>query len=103
MRIYLNQKNHLVLAPDYFEKYGGSAADTVQIRTGEVTKAIEEDVKKAVEGVIASWQPFFNKVDTTPIFEEKKCQVRQFIDFETKLTEEIEGIYQDENYKSDRD
>ena len=102
MRIYVNQKKQLTIAPDYFEKYGGSSLDTVQIRTGNVTRQIEEDVKLAMQSVIEKWQPLFNSIDIEPIFEEKKRQIRQFVDFESGLTEEVERMYQNENHKSKR-
>ena len=85
---------------NYYEKYGSSSLDTVQIRTGNVTRQIEEDVKLAMQSVIEKWQPLFDSIDIEPIFEEKKRQIRQFLDFETGLTEEVERMYQNENYKS---
>ena len=100
MRIYLNQKKQLIIAPDYFERYGSSYSDTVQIRTGNVTRQIEEDVKLAMQSVIEKWQPLFDSIDIAPVFEEKKRQIRQFIDFESGLTEEVERMYQNENHKS---
>ena len=41
MRVYVNKRKELILAPDYFEKYGGVSNETIQIKDGEFTKEIE--------------------------------------------------------------
>ena len=42
MRIYVNKRKELILAPEYFEKYGGVSNETMQIKDGEFAKEIEK-------------------------------------------------------------
>lgn len=90
MRVYVNKNKKLILAPDYFEKYGGVSNDTIQIKEGEFTAEIEKEVKEAMQEIIERWQP---KIDTLPfeaLFAEKQRQIKSFSDFETVATELVE-------------
>lgn len=90
MRIYLNKKKQLILAPEVWEKYGGIANETIQIKNGEFAKEVEKEVNEAMQEIIERWQPFFDDIPTEELFAEKQRQVRAFNDFETVLTELVE-------------
>ena len=44
MRVYVNKRKKLILAPEVFEKYGGVSNETMQIKDCEFTKEIEKEV-----------------------------------------------------------
>ena len=90
MRIYVNKKKQLILAPEVWEKYGGVSNETMQIKNGEFAKEIEREVKEAMQEIIERWQPMFDNIQTEALFAEKQRQVRAFNDFETVLTELVE-------------
>lgn len=93
MRIYVNKRKELILAPEYFEKYGGVSNETIQIKNGEFTKEIEKEVNEAMQEIIERWQPIFNNIPTEALFDERQRQVKNFSDFETVLTELVEEEY----------
>ena len=86
MRIYVNKRKKLILAPEVWEKYGGVSNETMQIKSGEFTKEIEKEVKEAMEEIIERWQPIFDNIPTEELFAEKQKQLRAFGDFEETLT-----------------
>ena len=90
MRIYVNKKKQLILAPEVLEKYGGISNETMQIKSGEFTKEIEKEVNEAMQEIIERWQPFIENVPVDELFAEKQRQVRAFNDFETVLTDLVE-------------
>ncbi|MBT0938947.1 hypothetical protein [Streptococcus lutetiensis] len=90
MRIYVNKRKKLILAPEVFEKYGGVSNETMQIKDGEFTKEIEKEVKEAMQEIINRWQPIFDNIPTEELFVERQRQVKNFSDFETVLTELVE-------------
>ncbi len=90
LRIYVNKNKKLILAPEYFEKYGGVSNETIQIKNGEFTKEIEKEVNEAMQEVINRWQPIFDNIPTEALFFERQRQVKNFSDFETVLTELVE-------------
>ena len=90
MRIYVNKKKQLILAPEVWEKYGGVSNETIQIKNGEFAKEIEREVSEAMQEIIERWQPFLNNIPTEELFAEKQKQIRAFNDFETVLTELVE-------------
>ena len=90
MRIYVNKKKQLILAPEVWEKYGGIANETMQIKSGEFTKEIEREVFEAMQEIIERWQPFIDNIPTEELFAEKQKQIRKFSDYETTLTELVE-------------
>lgn len=90
LRIYVNKRKELILAPEYFEKYGGVSNETIQIKNGEFTKEIEKEVNEAMQEVINRWQPIFDNIPTEALFFERQRQVKNFSDFETVLTELVE-------------
>lgn len=90
MRIYVNKKKQLILAPEVWEKFGGIANETMQIKSGEFTKEIEREVFEAMQEIIERWQPFLDDIPTEALFKEKQKQIRKFSDYETTLTELLE-------------
>ena len=89
MRIYVNKRKELVLKFD-FEKFGGIANETIQIKNCEFTEEIEREVEEAMQEIIERWQPMFDNMPTEALFAERQRQVRAFNDFETVLTELVE-------------
>ena len=89
MRFYVNKRKELVLKFD-FEKFGGIANETIQIKNGEFTDEIEKEVSEAMQEIIERWQPIFDDIPTEALFAEKQRQVKSFNDFETVLTELVE-------------
>lgn len=90
MRIYVNKKKQLILAPEVWEKYGGVSNETMQIKSCEFTKEIEREIEEAMQEIIDRWQPFLDNIPTEALFAEKQRQVKSFNDFETVLTELVE-------------
>lgn len=93
LRIYVNKRKKLILAPEYFEKYGGVSNETMQIKNGEFAKEIEKEVNEAMQEIIERWQPIFDNIPTEALFAERQRQVKNFSDFETVLTELVEEEY----------
>ena len=73
-----------------FEKFGGIANETIQIKNCEFTEEIEREVNEAMQEIIERWQPMFDNIPTEALFAERQRQVRAFNDFETVLTELVE-------------
>ena len=90
MRIYVNKKKQLILAPEVWEKFGGVSNETMQIKNGEFAKEIEREVKEAMQEIIERWQPFLDNIPVDELFTEKQKQIRAFSDYETTLTDLIE-------------
>lgn len=93
LRIYVNKRKELILAPEYFEKYGGVSNETIQIKDGEFTKEIEKEVNEAMQEIIERWQPKIKELPLEALFAERQRQVKNFSDFETVLTELVEEEY----------
>ena len=89
MKIYVNKHKNLILKFD-FEKFGGIANETMQIKSGEFTKELEKEIKEAMQEIIERWQPFIDNIQTEELFAEKQKQIRKFSDYETTLTDLIE-------------
>ena len=89
MRVYVNKRKDLILKMD-FEKFGGIANETIQIKNCEFTEEIEREVNEAMQEIIDRWQPMFDNIPTEALFAERQRQVRAFNDFETVLTELVE-------------
>ena len=90
MKIYVNKHKELILASEKYEKFGGIANETMQIKNGEFTKEIEKEVNEAMQEIIERWQPFIENVPVDELFAEKQKQIRKFSDYETVLTELVE-------------
>ena len=90
MRVYVNKRKKLILAPEVFEKYGGVSNETMQIKDGKFTKEIEKEVSEAMQKIIERWQPIFDNIPTEALFAERQKQIQNFSDFETVLTEMVE-------------
>ena len=93
MRIYVNKEKQLILAPEVWEKYGGVSNETMQLKNGEFTKEIEREVFEAMQEIIERWQPFIDNIPVDELFAEKQKQIRKFSDYETTLTDLIEGEF----------
>ena len=76
-----------------FEKFGGIANETIQIKNCEFTEEIEKEVNEAMQEIIERWQPMFDNIPTEALFAERQRQVRAFNDFETVLTELVERSF----------
>ena len=89
MKVYVNKRKELILKFD-FEKFGGIANETIQLKNCEFTKELEKEVNEAMQEIIERWQPFIENVPVDELFAEKQKQIRKFSDYETKLTDLIE-------------
>ena len=92
MRFYVNKRKDLILKMD-FEKFGGIANETIQIKNCEFTEEIEREIEEAMQEIIERWQPIFDDIPTEALFAEKQRQVKSFNDFETVLTELVERSF----------
>lgn len=92
MKIYVNKRKELILKFD-FEKFGGIANETMQIKSGEFTKEIEKEVNEAMQEIIERWQPIFDNIPTEELFAEKQKQIRKFSDYEETLTDLVEKSF----------
>ena len=90
MKIYVNKHKELILAPEKYEKFGGIANETMQIKSGEFTKELEKEVNEAMQEISERWQPFLDSIPTEELFAEKQKQIRKFSDYETTLTDLVE-------------
>ena len=90
MKIYINKHKELILAPEKYDKFGGIANETMQIKSGEFTKEIEQEANEAMQEIIDRWQPFIENVPVDELFAEKQKQIRKFNDYETVLTDLVE-------------
>ena len=90
MKIYINKHKELILASEKYEKFGGIANETMQIKSGEFTAEIEREVSEAMQEIIARWQPFIDSIPAEELFAEKQKQIRKFSDYETTLTDLVE-------------
>ena len=90
MKIYVNKHKELILAPEKYEKFGGIANETMQIKSGEFTAEIEREVSEAMQEIIERWQPFIDSIPAEELFAEKQKQIRKFSDYETTLTDLLE-------------
>ena len=93
MKIYVNKHKELILASEKYEKFGGIANETMQIKSGEFTKEIEKEIKEAMQEIIERWQPFIDDIPTEELFAEKQKQIRKFSDYETTLTDLVEQSF----------
>lgn len=92
MRFYVNKNKKLILKMD-FEKFGGIANETIQIKNCEFTEEIEREIEEAMQEIIERWQPFLENVQVDELFAEKRKQIRAFSDYETTLTDLVEGEF----------
>ena len=92
MKIYVNKHKELILKFD-FEKFGGISNETIQLKTSEFTKELEREVKEAMQEIIERWQPFLDNIPTEELFAEKQKQIKNFNDYETTLTDLVEGEF----------
>ena len=88
----MNKHRELILKFD-FERFGGIANETIQLKTSEFTKELEKEVFEAMQEIIERWQPFLNNIPTEELFAEKQKQIRKFSDYETTLTDLVEQSF----------
>ena len=89
MKVYVNKRKELILKFD-FEKFGGIANETMQIKSGEFTDEIEREIEEAMQEIIERWQPFLENIPVDELFAEKQKQIKSFSDYETTLTDLLE-------------
>ena len=92
MKIYVNKRKELILKFD-FERFGGIANETMQLKSGEFTDEIEREVEEAMQEIIERWQPMFDNIPTEALFAERQRQIKNFSDYETVLTELVERSF----------
>ena len=92
MKIYVNKHKELILKFD-FEKFGGIPNETIQLKTSEFTKELEKEVFEAMQEIIERWQPFLDNIPVDELFAEKQKQIKKFSDYETVLTDLVEGEF----------
>ena len=90
MRVYVNKRKKLILAPEVWEKYGGVSNETMQLKSGEFTKELEKEVFEAMQEIIERWQPFLENIPVDELFAERQRQIKNFSDYETVLTDLLE-------------
>ena len=90
MKIYVNKHKELILAPEKYEKFGGIANETMQVKSCEFTKELEKEVSEAMQEIIERWQPFIENIPVGELFSEKQKQIKNFSDYETTLTDLVE-------------
>lgn len=93
MKIYVNKHKELILASEKYEKFGGIANETMQIKSGEFTKELEKEIKEAIQEIIERWQPFIDDIPTEALFAERQRQIKNFSDYETTLTDLVEQSF----------
>ena len=92
MKIYMSKHKDLILKFD-FEKFGGTPNETIQLKTSEFTKELEREIEEAMQEIIERWQPFLENIPVDELFAERQRQIRKFNDYETVLTDLIEGEF----------
>lgn len=92
MKCYVNKQKKLILAPDYNDRYGGISNTTIQLRTGKLTEAIEQEVGEAILDIIKKYEPIFDTPIIDDLFREKEQAIRKMVDYDTVLTEMVEGL-----------
>ena len=90
MKIDVNKHKELILAPEKYEKFGGIANETMQVKSCEFTKELEKEVSEAMQEIIERWQPFIENIPVGELFSEKQKQIKNFSDYETTLTDLVE-------------
>ena len=85
----MNKHRELILKFD-FERFGGIANETIQLKSCEFTKELEKEVFEAMQEIIERWQPFIDNIPVDELFAEKQKQIRKFSDYETTLTDLVE-------------
>lgn len=92
MRIYVNKQKKLVIAPDYNDRYGGISNTTIQLKNGKFTETINREIGDAIMFIIKKYEPIFDTPLIDELFKEKEASIRKLIDYDTALTEMVEGL-----------
>lgn len=91
VRIYINKKNKLTIAPNIYTKWGSTATDNIQIKDCELVENIVRDIDDAISVIINRYENQIENLNLLPFFKEKQRQIKQSYDYETALTEFIMG------------
>ncbi|CNB74575.1 TPA: hypothetical protein ACUJK1_001648 [Streptococcus agalactiae] len=97
MRIYINKHKKMIIAPDYNDRYGGVSNVTIQIRDGKLSKEINQRINEAVNFIIKEYEPMFDTPIIDDLFREKEQEIRKMVDYDTALTEMVEGLDIEDN------
>ncbi|WP_438467834.1 hypothetical protein [Streptococcus pluranimalium] len=91
LRVYISKKNKLTIAPNVYTKWGSTATDNIQIKDCGLVENIVRDIDDAISVIINRYENQIENLNLLPFFEEKQRQIKQSYDYETALTELIEG------------
>lgn len=91
VRIYINKKNKLTIAPNIYTKWGSTATDNIQLKDCVLVENIISDINIEIQKIIDYYEQQLKDLDLKPFFEEKQRQIKQSYDYETALTEFIMG------------
>ncbi|MGI1734927.1 hypothetical protein [Streptococcus uberis] len=97
LRIYVNKQKKMIIAPDYNDRYGGISNTTIQLRDGKLTEAINQDIENAMSEIIERYEPIFDTPVIDEMFKDKEQAIRKIIDYDTALTEMVEGLDFEDN------
>ena len=87
----------MIIVPDYNDRYGGISNTTIQLRDGKLQRAIERDIEDAINFIIERYEPIFDTPIIDKMFKDKEQAIRKIIDYDTALTEMVEGVYFEDN------
>lgn len=91
LRVYISKKNKLTIAPNVYTKWGSTATDNIQLKDCVFVENIISDINIEIQKIIDYYEQQLKDLDLKPFFEEKQRQIKQSYDYETALTELIEG------------
>ncbi|CAM2761229.1 Uncharacterised protein [Streptococcus acidominimus] len=91
MQFYIDNKNKLGVKIQY-EAFGGSQYNNITLYDSARTNEIENEIKDAVEVVLARWQTKVDELTVQPLFEQKNEFVRRTSDLSDALTEMFEEV-----------
>lgn len=97
MKIYINKHKKMIIAPDYNDRYGGIFNVTIQLKDGKLSKEINRRIEEAINFIIQDYEPLLNTPIVDEIFKEKEQAIRKLMDYDTTLTEIVEGVESENN------
>lgn len=93
----MNKQKKMIIAPDYYDKYGGISNTTIQLRNGKLTEAINQDIENAMSEIIERYEPIFDTPIIDELFKDKEQAIRKIIDYDTALTDMTEELDFEDN------